>query len=398
MKKFAAPLYGMLCFCVLFSVSCNNDTPISSRPDLIDPNDLGKRLQTTTAAAIDTSASEAINTYGGSYLPLGQFDNRESQILIRFRKVSLEDTVRLVAATLKMPAHTMAGNGPSFEATMHVVTTATLWDSSQVKWGEVTFNPIPFSRQQVLPSTTDTTDVDTVSFPLDSTVVKSWRDPNLAANGALIRAANASFLKIFHSAFSVLKQPILELITRKRSSTTNDTTRLNVGPTVFIFQRLAPLRPGPIYVGNGERHTGVLYFNLAAIPKNATISHATLTVEVDTLSSALTSDGVTMRVFAQDVDYQLDPNRIFARSDSLSLTQLLQLPVANASTKNIAPSFEVTGMVQSWVLDASKNHGVALLPTSPRSDLSRVALYSRERNPSRAPQLQIIYTTPPGVQ
>jgi hypothetical protein len=398
MKKFAMPLYGMLCLCVSLSVSCNDDTPISSRPDLIDPNDLGKRLQTTTMVASDTSASAEINSYGGAYLPLGRFDNLESQILIRFRKVSLEDTVRLIAATLKMPAHTSVGDGPGFEATMHVVTTATPWDSNQVKWGEVTFDPIPFSRQQIQPSPADTTDVDTVSFALDSTVVKSWRDPNLAANGALIRASNAAFLKMFHSAFSVLKQPILELITHKPSSATNDTTRLNLGPTVFVFQRLAPLPPGPIYVGNGERHTGVLYFNLAAIPQKATISRAVLTVEVDTLSSLLTSSGVTMRAFAQDADYQLDPNRIFAHSDSLSLTQLLQLPVANASTKNIAPSFEVTNVVQFWVSDSTKNYGVALLPASPRSDLSRVALYSREWNPSRAPQLQITYTTPPGVQ
>jgi hypothetical protein len=396
MKKFAAPLYGMLCFCASFSVGCNNDTPISNRPDLVDPNDLGKRLQITTAAAIDTSASEEVNTYGGSYVPLGRFDNLESQILIRFRKVSLEDTVSLIAATLKMPGHSMAGNGSSFEATMHVATTP--WDSSQVKWGEVTFDPTPFSRQEIVPVTKDTTDVDTVSFKLDSTVVKSWRDPNLAANGALLKASNASFLKVFHSSLSVLKQPVLELITRKRSSAKNDTTLHNIGSTVFIFQRLAPLPPGPIYVGNGERHTGVLYFNVAAIPKSATISRATLKIEVDTLSSALTSDGVTMRAFPQDVDYQLSPNRIFAHSDSLSLTQLLQLPVANASAKNVAPSFEVTSVVQAWVLNPSQNYGLALIPATPRSDLSRVALFSKETNPARAPKLEIIYTTPPGVQ
>jgi hypothetical protein len=41
---------------------------------------------------------------------------------------------------------------------------------------------------------------------------------------------------------------------------------------------------------------------------------------------------------------------------------------------------------------------LALIPATPRSDLSRVALFSKETNPARAPKLEIIYTTPPGVQ
>jgi len=396
-KKFASPLFAMFCFCVILSLNCNNDTPIANRPDLIDPDDLGKRLQSTTAVAIDTSAAEAINTYGGSYLALGKFDNFESQMLIRFPKLTLADTVSFVAGTLKMPEHLTAGKGAAFEATVHVVTTP--WDSSKViKLSDVMSNPMPFARQQIVPPAKDTTDVDTVSFKLDSTVVKSWRDSQAAANGILIKAANATFLKTFHSSFSVAKRPVLELVTRRRSGTKNDTTRLGLGPTVFLFQRFAPLRSGPVYVGNGEKHTAILYFNLDFLPKSATINRATLTLEVDAANSALAADGVTLRLFPLDTSYtayRLNIDTVSVRSEKLTISQLLQLSVANANTKTPSFNLPMTSIVQAWILNPSQNLGVALLPAVPRNDFFRAALFSRETNPARAPKLEIVYTTPP---
>ncbi|MDZ7344994.1 MAG: hypothetical protein ONA90_10830, partial [candidate division KSB1 bacterium] len=58
-------------------------------------------------------------------------------------------------------------------------------------------------------------------------------------------------------------------------------------------------------------------------------------------------------------------------------------------------SFGMTNVVQLWILQPTRNYGVALLPDLPERDLLRAAFYSRKTDPGRGPRLRIEYTTPP---
>ncbi|MCG3118320.1 MAG: hypothetical protein ALAOOOJD_00493 [bacterium] len=374
---------------MLLLLACNNDKTIPLSGDLADPSQLGRRLQATQTIGIDSTANRIANTFGTIYLWLGKYDNVETRILLRFAKLNLPDTVTVVAGTLKFRGSLVQGQGADFEATIHEVTGT--WDSSKVTWPDAInlFNPTPMDRQQV-----KTEKADSVTFTLDPAVVSSWNTAEGWKKGVLLQAPNATFMKAFHSHFRTPLQPTLELVTLKRSSTKNDTTRLSPIASVFVFNRLNVLPQGPLYVGLGEQHQSTLFFDISAIPTNATISRAFLTLEADTLNSAFYSNRIDLELARASVNFglnplQFDPARL--SSDSLSIVDIDSI---NATMPKI--TFSVRSTVQLWVANSQTNLGLVLLPSSfTGRDVTRVAFYSRETDAARAPKLQIEYTLPP---
>jgi hypothetical protein len=380
MKNFAVPLYCVLMVCILSSFACNNDTPISSQLDLIDPGDRGTIQPPAIMAPVaDSTGFDVVNTAGGTFLLLGAFDNVESRILVRF--AALPDSV--VDAKLKLPAHVVMGTGANFAATVHEVTTR--WDEAKITWGDnnfpVEFNPAAMDTQQITSSS-----VDTTVFHLDPLLLKD-------STGVLIQPHGAAFLKEFHSRVSLEKQPFLELTAVRNGR--NETTRHAATASVFVFRRSTKLSEGPLYVGNGEKHQSVFSFNLEALPKNATINRAELTLEVDTLSSTINADEFSAALFLILEDIKLSPLKLDSLETPADTVQFLQRISVSPSMTSV--TFVVTNAAQFWVQEPSRNYGLALLPDFPARDLSRVAFFSRETNLSRAPKLRIEYTTPPKV-
>lgn len=377
---------------MLFLLACNNDKTIPLSSDFADPSQLGQRQQATQTIGIDSTANRIANSFGTIYLWLGKYDNVETKVLLRFAKLSLPDTVAVVASTLKFHGSLVQGQGADFEATIHEVTSA--WDSSTVTWQsdifqQSLFNPTPMDRQQV-----NTNKGDSTTFTLDPAVVSSWRTTEGWKKGVLLQAPNATFMKAFHSHYRTPLQPTLELVTLKRSSTKNDTTRLSPIASVFVFNRLNMLPQGPIYVGLGEQHQSTLFFDVSTIPTNATISRAFVTLEADTLNSAFYSNRIDLELARASIDFglnplQFDPSRL--SSDSLSIVDIDSI---NATMPKI--TFSVRSTVQLWVASPQSNFGLVLLPSSfTGRDVTRVAFYSRETDVARAPKLQIEYTLPP---
>jgi len=391
-KKMAVPLYVVLGFGLLFVLACNNDKTIPLSSDLVDPSQLGRRLQAVSTSAIDSTAHKIANTFGTTNLWLGKFDNFESQILIRFARLDLPDTVSVVAATLKLHARLVQGQATSFDAAIHEVTSA--WDSSKVTWQDDIFQKKLFNSRPLDVQPVRAEKTDSIVFKLDPAVVSSWRTKEGREKGVLIQAPNAAFTKAFHSNFSSPKQPGLELITLKRGNTKNDTTRHSAIASVFVFHRLAELRKGPLYVGISEQHQSVFSFDVASIPSNATISRATMTLEVDTLNSAFYSSRLDLQLIQATINFDLNPLLFDPFRFSPDSLRTVDVDSVNASTQKI--TFTVTSSVQQWVLDAKNNFGLILFPLALTGrDLTRAAFYSKDNNAARAPRLQIEYTLPP---
>lgn len=391
-RKIAGPLFDVAGFCLLFTLACNNDKTIPLSSGLADPTQLGQRRQTAVTINIDSTANKKANTFGTSDLWLGKFDNIESRMLMRFAPIDTGVTV--IAGTLKLHTNLLKGNGVSFNATIHEVTNS--WDSTKfTSQDDIVqkdlFKNAPMDIQRVNPEKTDS-----LVFKLDPAVVSSWRTKAGREKGVLIQTSGATFIKSFNSNLSAQKPPVFELITLKRGNTKNDTTRLTASAAVFIFQRTGELRQGPIYVGLGEQHQSVLFFDVTAIPPNTTISRALLTLEVDTLNSIFYSNRLDLQLAYpidpdSTKDYKFDPLRFGSLSAAL---RTAALDTVNISTKMI--TFTVTNPVQLWVSDSKKNFGVNLFPISfTGRDLTRAAFYSRETDAARAPKLQIEYTVPP---
>ena len=394
-RTIAGPLFGVTCCCLLFTFACNNDKTIPLSSGLADPSQLGQRRQTTTVVGLDSTAGKVVNTFGTANLWLGKFDNLESRFLMRFAQLNLPDTVTLLAAKLKLHGNLVQGRGADFDATLHQVTAA--WDSIKVTWGSgnfpVGFNPSPMNTQRVSAVKGDST-----IFTLDPTVVASWRTASGREQGLLVQAPNATFMKAFGSHFSTPKQPVLELITLKKGNTKNDTTRFSPTVSIFLFQRLSPLRQGPLYVGLGEQHVSTLFFDVSAIPSNATISRALMIFEVDTLNSVFYSNRLDLQLSYigpfEVPSYSFNPLRFEPFGSYLDTLRTAELDTVGAASQQV--TFAIATAVQQWVSDAKNNHGVILFPISFLArDVARAAFYSRETAPARAPKLQIEYTLPP---
>lgn len=394
-REIAGPLFGVACCCLVFALACNNDKTIPLGAGLLDPAQLGQRRVTTTVVGLDSTANKVVNTFGTANLWLGRFDNLESRFLMRFAKLSLPDTVTLVAATLKLHGVLVQGNGADFDATIHEVKAT--WDSAKVTWGSgnfpVDFNSAPMNTQRISAVKGDST-----IFRLDPTVVSSWQKVEERQRGVVVQAPNATFMKSFGSHFSASKQPVLELVTLKRGSTKNDTTRSIPTVSIFLFQRLVPLRQGPLYVGLGEQHVSTLFFDVSTIPSNVTISRALLTFDVDTLNSVFYSNPLDLQLSYigpfEVPSYNFNPLRFEPFGSYQDTLRAAELDTVGAASKQV--TFAITSAVQQWVLDAKNNHGVILFPVSFLArDVARAAFYSRETAPSRAPRLQIEYTSPP---
>jgi hypothetical protein len=391
-RKSAVPLYVVLCYSLLLAMACNNDKTIPLSSDLVDPSQLGRRLQAVTAIAIDSTAHKITNTFGTPNLWLGKFDHFESQILMRFARLDLPDSVSVVAATLKLHARLVQGQGTSFDAAIHEVTSA--WDSSKVTWQDDIFQKKLFNSRPMDVQPVKAEKTDSIVFKLDPAVVSTWRTKEGREKGVLIQAPNAAFTKAFHSNFSSPKQPVLELISLKRGNSKNDTTRHSATASVFVFNRLAELGKGRLYVGVSEQHHSVFFFDVTAIPSNATISRAMMTLEVDTLNSAFYFSRLDLQLLQPTKNFDLNPLLFDPLRFSPDSLRTADVDSINATTQKI--SFAVTSSVQQWVLDSKNNFGLILFPLAlPGRDLTRAAFYSKEADPARAPKLQIEYTLPP---
>jgi hypothetical protein len=410
-KKTAVPLCGFLLFGVLFSLACNKDTPISGNADLIDRDDLGNVLQSSIKARMDSTAGKALNTAGSSFLFLGSYKDVESRVLLRFDP--LPDSGTVVAARLRLPAEEATGQTGSFEATVHQVTTP--WKESEVIWGEndfpVQFNPA-MDAKQIVATVADTT--DTIAFNLDPQVVARWFSSlsvsSRDTNGVLLQAPIATFIKAFPSRFNPARQPFLEVTTRTRvaSRDTTITARRSATASSFVFKRLAPLPAQRLHVGNGESLQSVLSFDLKkfipdTIPKSATISRATLSLQFDAANSVFvdSDDILSLTLYVDLRRFDLD---------TLKATDFFQEPLdsllffqsATVGISNTSIQFDITGLMQRWVLlppeerTPPQSYGYFyLVPNFPALLLSRAAFYSRKDGESLAPKLKIEYTTPP---
>lgn len=411
MKKMAVPLLGFLLFGVLFSLACNKDTPISGNADLINRDELGKVLQASIIARMDSSAGKVVNTSASSLLLLGAFKDIESRVLLRFDP--LPDSGTVVAAKLRLPAEEATGQTGSFDATVHQVSTP--WKESEVIWGEndfpVQFNPA-MDMQQIVATVADTT--DTIAFDLDPQVVATWfsslSEGSRDTNGVLLQAATATFMKAFPSRFNAARQPFLELTTRTRiaSRDTTITTRRSATASVFIFKRLAPLPAQLLYVGSDESLQSVSSFDLKkiipdTIPKSATISRATLSLQVDAANSVFVdSDHILSLTLYIDLrQFGLDTLKS-ADFFQAPLDSLLFFQSASVGASSASIQFDITSVVQRWVLvppeerTPPQSYGYFyLVPDFPALLLSRAAFYSREDGELLAPKLKIEYTTPP---
>lgn len=373
---------------------CSNDTPVSSRFDLIGANEVGRVLQDTLQPpAVDSTAARTANTGASALLQLGTFNKTNSQILIRFSALPAGAAVR--TAELLLPTHRVLESGADFEATVHRITS----DWSEVDGDSVdgvrhdnfgqAFDPSVIGSQMVAAA-----DSDTVRIALAPTLLNAWIDSSIANYGLLIQAPAAGTAKQFHSRHSSLRQPVLRLAYTKNNA--DSTKDIRAAGDAFIFEVLEPPPAGPLYISHGTDYRTLLKFDLSQLTPGATVNRAQLTLTIDRGNSRTTSDGMALQIYRVGKN-TLDP--LTAAEDSLSFVGAKE-SVTDSST---TVTFDIRSMVQSWLRGTNdqlrlQNYGLLMLARNANVDLQQLSFFSRETNPALAPVLTIDYTLPPSIQ
>ena len=377
---------------LFFSIHCSNDTPVSSRFDLVGNNEVGKILQDSLRPpAVDSSAGRSVNTGASPLLQLGTNNNINSRILIRFSALPAGAIAR--SAELLLPTYRVLGSGADFEATVHRVTSdwAEVDDDSTggVKHDNFknAFDPAIVGSQMVAAA-----DSDTVRIALNPTLVTGWIDSSIANFGLLIQAPTASFAKQFHARSSSLGQPLLRLTYTKNNA--DSTKDIRAGRDAFIFEVLQPPPAGPLYVSHGTDYRTLVKFDLSSFKPGTTVNRAQLTFTIDHSNSRMTADGMTLRLLSVSRD-NLDP----VSADSLAFLEA-EKSVTDSTT---VIAFEIRPTVQDWLrgsgdVQRRDNFGLVLLARDPDLDLQQISFYSTDTNRGLAPTLKIDYTLPPSAQ
>ena len=380
LKKTAC--FASIAATLLGLVGCISRTPVEA-PESVSLGNV--HTIEITAPAPETTATQVVVTGISPLMLLGEADNRRASFLMKF--TNFPDSGEVVSAELTLINFMSLGDSVGqFEATAHAVL-------EEWKESEVTFELFnnQFDPDVIASATITPADSDTVIFNLSPELIAGWRDSSIANNGIYIQSHNATFLSHFVSRNSLDRFPVLRIGFKPVPGQDSVATWIAFSSQdAFIFERLAPVEDGWLYVADGEDYRSILKFDFSEVPKNATISRAILTLTVDSLNSFL----------AEDDGYLFDLYRLTEDNDdplTAALDSSRALNSASISVTRASRTLEVDlrSQVQQWIFGNQFNYGMLLLSRRPERELYRMALYSTVKDSAQAPRIKITYTVPP---
>ncbi len=362
--------------------ACIEQTPI----DIENDTSIGKLDSLfISRPVVEATAGKPVNTGSSPLLLLGQADNKRASFLIKFR--NFPDSVVAQSAQLRLINTITTGDSiGTIRATVHRVMAA--WEETEITFAgfQNQFDPVPVGETVLAPA-----DSDTVYISIDPDLVTAWIDSSIQNYGLYVTAEGGRFFKQFNSGNSVSGPPVLTIT---YAPPDNPDTTLTADAVVeadaFLFEVLNPPAQGPLYVSDGDDYRSLLKFDLAAIPQNATINQAILTLYVDSLNSFLNSKEGHMIDVYRLTQESLDPST--AEFDTANTINAAAAVVVDTTT---VLNINITRQVQNWSFGLNENFGLMLVSRRPERELYRTAFYSARMDSSRAPRVRIVFTIPP---
>lgn len=396
LKSLKMKLPLALCLLLAITSGCREDNALQGFDLLTDPS--GQRTVDTTIVRIlnvEATFKDTLTATGSSiFLELGQFDNVQSQVLLRFK--SVPDSIAISKVTLILDTNTIIAQGLTksrFLASVHPVTSD--WEESSVtseNFGNA-FDPAILGEAEIVSSGAVVTGFDTLStesirfeFNQDGVeLVSDWADTTLLNNfGILIDFQDALFVKEFIAENRAFNQPRLEIIGLK-SNGEQDTVHTVVDEDVFLAREVSSLPGGPLYIDNVFSWQTVLQFDLSEIPRESTINEAILEIDVDKILTQVKNSGFSVRIDPLATPYV--PPTSFKIDSTFFPFTVIVVPTTSTLTTVL------TRLVQFWVTGDMENNGIILRTVSPGRDVTRVALQSGQSNPGRGPRLKLKFSS-----
>lgn len=359
-----------------------------------DPNAIGIALIpkgdgiTLTADTINaiTTATDTAHIQGTSAtLLLGTFRPLEARTLLEFDGIPADKPMATIdSAILTLHIDYRFGDTTAgFGFTVHQLLLA--WNSTTLLWSNLV--PVLDSLYNHTNDTTFYSPVqaqDTILTVHIEPVVRSWfQAENSAPYGViLIPSPTENFVLGFANYINTVGDFRPTLTIGYHDSTAGDTTTLTLLPSqvLFLANSVRPVPTDTVYVQSGIAYRGRVKFDLGSLPKNVSITSATMNLFLNSSSSL------------RNV-YTL--NSIIANPalDSSSLPGLSSLSAAG--TPDLLDSsmfnFDIKSFVQQWIA-TSPNYGMMLRAYDEYTSLDGFVFYGAKADAAHRPRLTITYT------
>jgi hypothetical protein len=377
MHRFS-PLFLLVMFIPLIE-GCSDD-PNAIGSALIPKGDaitLAADTINASASATDTAHIQGTSTT----LLLGKFGHLEARTLLEFDGIPADKplaTIDSAILTLHID-YRFKDSAGGFGFSIDTLLLA--WNSTSLTWA----NLVPDSLYRHAADTTFAVQAeDTVLTVHIEPIVRSWfQAENSAPYGfILIPSPVQTFVLGFANYVNGLGDFRPMLTIGYHDSTAGDTTTLTLAPSqvLFLANSERPVPTDTVYVQAGIAYRGHVKFDLGSLPKNVSITSATMNLFLNSSSSLRNAYTV---------------NSIIANPalDSSSLPGLSSLSAVGAPDllDSSMFDFDIKSFVQQWIA-TSPNYGMMLRATNEYISLDGFVFYGAKADAAHRPRLTIKYT------
>lgn len=380
---------------ILFIFNCAKDRPLPTGYSDIVGNKEGRVADTLIVKQKDqeTYYSRLINTGSSANLLLGNYQNYQSAIYLKFS--SLPNRIEVHSAKLYLVKSAidsaLLSSSPVFTAEIYHAKYEWANDQDPEQYlDRLPFNDAPFQTAIV---TNDTS--EKIEIELDISVVTDWADTSsgLANYGFWITSPDLVGFISFYStdnAETALK-PQLNLSYTFIDSTSKipDTTTVYANNDAFLTPDtaaiLTSLDPDYFYIGKGFAFRSFLKFDLSNLDSTIYINRALMEIVMNKANSTQNISNVGDIIIFRQAEESREKNVVNENPATTSYV---------ATVTDSTLTFDVTRTIQDWIGNDYPNYGFLIRSLNEQQTLSRVSFYSSKANSELRPKLFLYYTLP----
>lgn len=380
MRRFSSLLLLILFIPVIDGCS---DNPNATGIALIPKGDAIAIAADTIKASV--TATDTAHVQGTSTtLLLGTFGPLEARTFLEYDGIPSDKPLATIdSAILTLHIDYRFGDTTAgFGFTVHQLLLA--WNSSTLLWSNLV--SVPDSLYKHTNDTTFYSAVqaqDTILTVHIEPVVRSWfQAENSAPFGIILIPSPAQNLVLGFANYVNVDDFRPTLTIGYHDSTAGDSTTLTLTPSqlLFLANSVRPVPTDTLYVQSGIAYRGRVKFDLSSLPKNVSITSATMNLFLNS-SSSLRNTYTVNSITAQ-------PALDSTSAPALSTLSTAGTPDANDSSKF---DFDIKSFVQQWIA-TSPNYGMILRAYNEYISLDGFVFYGANADAAHRPRLTIKYT------
>jgi len=395
MKQISLFLLTLIGIFLLFQCTKKKGNPVGS--GFYQRANIGTEADTSMVSTpADTFFQTTVITGESPFLYVGQANDIDAMALIKFH-VEVDSGIVDSGTVTIYPDDLFDGTAAGISTiSVHEITGE--WDEATVTWENFTNSGLlgneiaTFNLDGI--GIEDNPDTMSVSFQLPIQLLQTWADTATADLnfGFALKCNTNDYITRFYSdeySLNLSKLPVLSVYFSYTTDTTKTTYSVNALDDAFIANKTIAPRQDRLIITDGTGYKSALYFDVNAIPADATINGAFLTLYTDTLlsfpfhESIYTVTAYRLLESPWDFDNMAYDSTMglggFVGEDSLSLN--------------------LSFFVQSWTVGDMENHGIILKSADEKFNLYERAFISTTpdvpEDSLRRPKLHIYYSLPP---